>query len=161
MNRNGSPWASNLSDVTLQMSAFQRFRGSVCALGLLALIAVASSLLPSRAATPRSPAAQDQIAEGIALYKIRCVQCHSENLAGGAGPALRGEDFVAQWEGKPMRALYSRILMTMPGNDPGSLAPEQVLSLVSYIASEDALADWKNPFISASELTKIIMGTTK
>jgi mono/diheme cytochrome c family protein len=113
------------------------------------------------AAEGASPDAKKQIAAGITLYKNHCVKCHSENLAGGAGPALRGEDFLMQWDGKPMRALYSRILMTMPGDDPGSLTPAEVLTLVSYIASENSLANWKSPFKSANELGAITMRKPK
>jgi hypothetical protein len=45
----------------------------------------------------------------------------------------------------------------MPGNDPGSLTPVEVLTLVSYIANENTLAEWKTPFKSADELTSIIV----
>lgn len=116
---------------------------------------------PCTAAEGHSLKAKEQIAAGVALYKNRCVQCHSENLTGGAGPPLRGEDFVMQWVGKPMRALYSRILMTMPGDDPGSLTAAQVLTLVSYIASENSLADWKGPFESPNSLNLIVMRNPK
>ena len=68
---------------------------------------------------------------------------------------------MAQWEGKPLRSLYSRILMTMPGNDPGSLTPVEVLALVSYIANENALAEWKTPFKSADDLTSIVVRKSK
>lgn len=116
---------------------------------------------PCIAAEGHSLKAKEQIAAGVALYKNRCVQCHSENLTGGAGPPLRGEDFVMQWDGKPMRALYSRILMTMPGDDPGSLTPAQVLTVVSFIASENSLAAWQAPFKSANELSAITMRKPK
>jgi mono/diheme cytochrome c family protein len=136
---------------------------TVYAAGLLALIGAISAACPSFATTAPSASAstRKQIAAGIALYKERCVLCHSENLAGGAGPPLRGEDFVAQWEGKPLRSLYSRILMTMPGNDPGSLTPVEVLALVSYISSENTLAEWKTPFKSADDLTSIVVRKSK
>ena len=130
-------------------------------LGVMALVDTISFGYPSQAATAVSPEAQKQIAAGVAIYKDRCVQCHSENLAGGAGPPLRGEDFAAQWDGKTMRLLYNRILMTMPGDDPGSLTPAQVLTLVSYIASENSLANWKSPIKSADDLTKIVMRNPK
>lgn len=116
---------------------------------------------PSIAAEGHSLKAKKQIAAGVALYKNRCVQCHSENLTGGAGPPLRGDDFAMQWDGKPMRALYSRILMTMPGDDPGSLTGAQVLTLVSYIANENSLANWKGPFESANALNLIVMRNPK
>ena len=126
--------------------------------GLFLGSAVAASAVT---ATPHPPEVQQQINAGISLYKERCVKCHSENLVGGAGPPLNGEDFAQQWDGKPMRALYSRILMTMPADDPGSLTPAQVLTLVSYIASENLLAEWDEPLKSANELTNLPMRNRK
>jgi len=138
-------------------------RSTAYAAVLLGLIGAISASDPSFATSARSASdsPQPQIAAGFALYKERCVLCHSENLAGGAGPALKGEDFVGQWEGKPLRSLYSRILMTMPGNDPGSLTPAQVLTLVSYIANENSLAEWKTAFKSPDDLTNIVVRSAK
>jgi len=49
----------------------------------------------------------------------------------------------------------------MPGNDPGSLTPVEVLALVSYISSENTLAEWKTPFKSADDLTSIVVRKSK
>jgi len=141
--------------------SFKSARSAVHVLGLLVTLAIIWLAGRSSSAAAWSPDAQKQIENGAALYKSRCVLCHSENLAGGAGPPLRGEDFEMRWNGKPLRALYSRILMTMPGNDPGSLAPDQVLTLVSFIASENSLAHWTRPFTSADDLNGIAMRARK
>ena len=145
------------------MPTFSSILGPLRRTSALAVLAVTgfSSLAPSNATTPAASSPQDQIAAGVAVYNTRCQRCHSEKLAGGAGPPLRGGDFAAQWQGKPLRALYGRILMTMPYDDPGSLTPEQVLSLVSYIASENQFAEWTRPFTSPNELTTITIGRGK
>src|SRR5262245_1499485 len=88
------------------------------------------------AALPASD--RDQVQRGTRIYHQYCVGCHSEGLVGGAGPPLKGAAFVGQWQGKPLRSLYGRVLMTMPASDPGSLSPEQARDVVSYILSENS-----------------------
>jgi mono/diheme cytochrome c family protein len=145
------------------MPAFSWFLKPICYASATAVFCFAGLpiFLPAKAATPAASTATEQIAAGVEVYTARCQRCHSEKLAGGAGPPLRGDDFVAQWDGKPLRALYGRILMTMPYDDPGSLTPEQVLSLVSYIASENHFAEWTSPFVSPNELTNITIEQAK
>lgn len=156
--------STNRSSTTATVLTFARAMmpaAYLFGLGMTILMGAMWIACPALAADGYSLKAKEQIAAGVALYKNRCAQCHSENLTGGAGPPLRGEDFVMQWDGKPMRALYSRILMTMPGDDPGSLTAAQVLKLVSYIASENSLADWKSPFESPNALNPIVMRNPK
>jgi S-disulfanyl-L-cysteine oxidoreductase SoxD len=141
--------------------------GCAAVLGLPSMLAAFSmasamwAVSPSEASSPASASVQKQLTSGIAVFREHCVKCHSENLAGGAGPSLRGEDFLNQWDGKTMRALYSRILMTMPLDDPGSLTSQEVLGLVSYIASENSLAKWTKPFASPNELNSITLSKPK
>ena len=58
-----------------------------------------------------------QAARGKSVYDKQCSNCHD---GGGMGPSLKGDDFLATWENKTVRALYSRILTTMPSDDPGA-----------------------------------------
>jgi hypothetical protein len=48
------------------------------------------------------------------------------------GPSLKGDDFLATWENKTVRALYSRILTTMPSDDPGTVPEADLLDLIAY-----------------------------
>lgn len=79
----------------------------------------------------------DQQAErGTIVYKEKCVTCHGEKLEGGsAGPALSGEDFMLDWQGKSVDSLFQRTILTMPGDDPGKLTPKEAADVLAYVLS--------------------------
>lgn len=71
----------------------------------------------------------EQATRGQAIYNTKCSDCHN----GGMGPSLTTEDFLATWDNKTLRALYSRIISTMPSDEPGSLSAREVLDVVAYL----------------------------
>jgi quinoprotein glucose dehydrogenase len=76
----------------------------------------------------------EQAKNGRAAYSTACGSCHQESLAGDTmSPALVGEEFRATWEGKKLRALYSRIISTMPSDNPGTLPERTVIDVVAYL----------------------------
>jgi mono/diheme cytochrome c family protein len=99
----------------------------------------------------------DQVASGQSIYMRDCASCHSDNLSGGKGPALAGEDFAARWGGKTGRSLYSKIISTMPPQNPGSLSEEQTLQIMGYILSHSALEPADARATSAASLSNIIL----
>ncbi len=103
------------------------------AAGLLALgvlgVARAQSP-PGIAVAPSQPAADP----GVAAVLTRCALCHGEQMVGGDhAPALKGPEFWSHWEGRPARELYSRIISTMPLDEPGSLSEQETLGVVDFI----------------------------
>ena len=78
-----------------------------------------------------------QAKRGATLYAEQCASCHGEKLEGIADlfPALTGDPFVKNWQGKSVGELFEKIGMTMPALDPGSLKPEQDADLVAYLLS--------------------------
>jgi mono/diheme cytochrome c family protein len=74
----------------------------------------------------------EQAARGQALYTKRCASCHAPNLAGRAGPALTGDDFLANWNIQPLLALAYKV-GTMPKEDSPRLTPEEVADLTAYL----------------------------
>jgi glucose dehydrogenase len=100
-------------------------------------------------------AAQAKSGEGV--YHAKCALCHGDNLTGGANesPALKGDQFISHWQGKPVRALYSRIITTMPLTDPGSLNEKDVLELVAYILKGNGYPVGKRAAQSANDLNAI------
>ena len=66
-----------------------------------------------------SSAQARQVQRGAATFERVCSRCHAKELTGGQGPPLKGAVFAGHWLGKPARALYSRILLTMPSDSPG------------------------------------------
>ena len=77
----------------------------------------------------------DQAKKGAALYADKCSPCHGEDLGGQAGiiPALTGDPWLMNWNGKTVGDLYDKIFMTMPALEPGSLKPEEAAALVANI----------------------------
>ena len=76
---------------------------------------------------------QEQAKRGQTIYVEKCSSCHSENLAGGLGPPLVGNDFIGDWEKESLSELVTKIQSTMPQNDPGKLTGQQSVDLVAYI----------------------------
>lgn len=98
----------------------------------------AAPLLLLAAAAPLSAAALAhapvQAARGRAVYLAKCAECHGRSFEGGAedAPALTGARFAAKWRGREA-ALYSKIKLSMPQDDPGILTPEQAADLTTLI----------------------------
>lgn len=71
---------------------------------------------------------------GQAAYSSSCARCHGDQLGGMDGPPLTGADFAAGWAGKSAADFLNRLRGTMPADSPGSLAPQQYLGLVAFLA---------------------------
>jgi cytochrome c5 len=98
-----------------------------------------------------------QAAGGKALYSAQCSLCHRDSLTGGINesPPLKGPRFLSDWDGMALRALYGRILSTMPKADPGSLSEEETLSLVAYLLQENGYPPGERPLASPAVLDGI------
>jgi mono/diheme cytochrome c family protein len=98
-----------------------------------------------------------EAASGKAVYASQCSLCHLDSLAGGGNesPALKGAAFISDFDGKPLRSLYSRIISTMPSSDPGSLSDKETLDLVAYILQQNGFPAGKKALGSPDALNKI------
>jgi cytochrome c5 len=95
-----------------------------------------------------------QAKQGGTTFGEKCQACHDP--AGGSwGPSLKGESFWEDWNGKPARALYSKIISTMPPDDPGSIPEKDVINLVSFIMQLNELPGGDKTIQNADELNKI------
>ena len=74
-----------------------------------------------------------QAKRGETVYQDQCAPCHSDDLSGGAGPALVGADFFLGWDKMPVSDLVTKIATSMPSSAPGSLKREQTVDLVAFI----------------------------
>ena len=92
-----------------------------------------------------------QAARGKSVYDKQCGSCHD----GGMGPGLMGDDFLATWDNKTVRTLYSRILTTMPSDDPGTVAEPDLLDLIAYLIKANGFPPGSKAFESPSELNSI------
>jgi quinoprotein glucose dehydrogenase len=107
--------------------------------GIVTLLAVAHPTLAQ--SLRESTYSADQSRAGAAQYARSCAPCHGQSLEGGeAGPALRGQVFMAKWAGKPYAELYEQTRRTMPVTAPGGLSGEQYTQLLALILERNGMA---------------------
>jgi S-disulfanyl-L-cysteine oxidoreductase SoxD len=95
---------------------------------------------PSQAASSAPP--------GAAEYAAHCAACHGAKLEGGVhAPPLVGAPFQSNWAGKRARLLYSRIISTMPQNDPGTLSPPDAFVIALYVFAANGIG-WSGQALS-------------
>jgi polar amino acid transport system substrate-binding protein len=123
---------------------------------LAAAFATAASAAPAAMPVPPKASATfsaAQVEEGRKLFADICATCHGPNLQGAVAPSLIVPAFRASYSSKPMRALYSRIISTMPAGQAGTLSEAQVLKLTALISASNGLPIGDAPVTSASELS--------
>lgn len=128
-----------------------------------ALLWFASTVALSHASVETAKTTQDgvytlsQAASGKKVYEEKCSSCHLGSLEGGTNesPALKGDEFISHWSGKSLRALYSRILSTMPAADPGSLSEKETLDVVAYMLQQNGFRPGKTGLQTPNQLRKI------
>jgi S-disulfanyl-L-cysteine oxidoreductase SoxD len=77
---------------------------------------------------------REQASRGRALYARHCASCHGPAMEGrDESPPLAGAGFGANWEGHSLSELFERIAVTMPGDDPGTLTPQQNADILAYL----------------------------
>ncbi|HTR37611.1 MAG TPA: PQQ-binding-like beta-propeller repeat protein [Bryobacteraceae bacterium] len=75
-----------------------------------------------------------QAQQGRMVFETKCATCHGARVEGGEhAPALTGNTFWSQWDQQTARALYGRIISTMPPDAPGTLSESDTIDVVSYI----------------------------
>ena len=105
----------------------------LAALAALSIFVPFSSGIYAQQTVKEGVYTENQAKRGQVIYAEQCSSCHGQNLAGGLGPPLAGNDFVGDWENKPVWELVSKIQKTMPQSDPGKLTRQQTADVVAYI----------------------------
>jgi quinoprotein glucose dehydrogenase len=99
----------------------------------------------------------EQARNGKAAYAAACSACHQESLGGDTmSPALVGEEFRATWDSQKLRKLYSRILSTMPVDNPGTLTEKTVLDIVAYLLETNGFPGGTAALERADDLNAIL-----
>ena len=118
------------------------------------------------------PAGRGTVAEGAAIYAAQCVVCHGPAGKGGQYDALVGRELVQGFLfGKDVAllgkrtvgnywpyatTLYDYISRAMPQAVPGSLAPDEVYSLVAYLLFLNGIVP-KDAVMTAETLPRVEM----
>jgi S-disulfanyl-L-cysteine oxidoreductase SoxD len=144
-----------MASVARMGRAFIKFRmnkrRAMLALGLVLVGAAEVAVCAEPNAESTQTTSSAQALPGAADYAGHCASCHGAKLEGGVhAPPLTGLTFVGNWAGKRARLLYSRIISTMPQNDPGSLSVQQALSVTLYVFSANGIA-WAGHTLSSPD----------
>ncbi len=116
--------------------------------GLVAVLIVSMAIAQGGTPPPDSLATQ-----GMTEFAARCAGCHGGLLEGGThAPPLVGTGFVAEWTGKKARALYSRIISTMPQDNPGTLTEAQALAITLFVFASNEIDLGSQPIEHANDL---------
>jgi len=84
----------------------------------------ASSAMASAAGAPSFSDAQAD--EGRDIFRAACTECHYSS-------EFSDSQFKFKWSRRSAGNLYALIQNEMPETDPGSLSPDQAVSIVTYI----------------------------
>ncbi|HXR94751.1 MAG TPA: c-type cytochrome [Rhizomicrobium sp.] len=75
-----------------------------------------------------------QAARGKTAYINNCSRCHGSSLEGmDEIPALSGSHLMVDFDGQTAGDLVHRIQTTMPMDNPGTLSPQTVADIASFI----------------------------
>jgi S-disulfanyl-L-cysteine oxidoreductase SoxD len=94
---------------------------------------------------------------GQASYTKSCAECHGEDLGGdGFAPALKGPEFMNNWNGLTVGELYDRIRVSMPPTDPNAVSAKEKVDIVAYILKEDGFPAGKTDLPATADQLKTI-----
>ena len=79
---------------------------------------------------------EEQATRGKDQYEYNCATCHIHDLTGDSikdVPALAGDDFLGEWNGKSVQELLEYMSMNMPADSRGSLAAGTYADIAAYV----------------------------
>src|SRR5215471_1986397 len=100
---------------------------------------------------------KEQAERGRRLYRGQCLSCHGETLSGvDDAPPLAGGEFLSNWNGLTVGAVFERIRLTMPQGDAGHLSRQEIADIVSYVLSANKFPAGKNELPQKTDQVKEI-----
>ena len=97
-----------------------------------------------------------QAKRGEVTFQMRCAVCHGEALESSAGPPLTGDAFLGPRDKQPVADLFDKIHNTMPADAPGTLEPQQVADLMSFILQANKFPAGRAELVTDSAALKQI-----
>lgn len=92
--------------------------------------------------------AEDQAERGKAEYEYNCAPCHIHDLTGDPiadTPALAGDEFLTQWDGKTVKDLLEYMKTNMPPDSRGSLEANTYADIAAFVLQFNKLPAGKEP----------------
>jgi alcohol dehydrogenase (cytochrome c) len=131
----------------------QYAKGAIALLVLACLVPISPESVSALADSPSGGSyyTKSQADAGQAVFHQTCAICHGENLQGGPGPALAGQQFlsVSQYQQITAEYFYHFISTHMPLTHPGSLTPTQYLDIMAYFLEMNGYPVRVNDFDTA------------
>jgi len=99
-----------------------------------------------------------QAKQGKIVYDESCLECHGTMASAtpDMAPLLNDYVFQASWKDRSLAELFDKIRNTMPPNKAGTLSRQQLVDLVAYILSANALPAGDVPLTDDTETLKQI-----
>jgi mono/diheme cytochrome c family protein len=96
-----------------------------------------------------------QATAGAAVYAKACSECHLDDLAGdGFAPALKGPEFMNNWNSLSVGDLFERIRVSMPPSNPSSVTPKEKAEIVAFILKHGGFPAGKTELGSTTDSLK-------
>jgi hypothetical protein len=94
---------------------------------------------------------------GAAVYSKNCSECHLDDLAGdGFAPALKGPEFMSNWNSLTVGDLFERIRVSMPPSNPNSVSLKEKAEIVSHILKQNGFPAGTTELPGQTEALKAI-----
>ena len=86
-----------------------------------------------------APGRAAQAKRGESVYADHCVMCHAPNFTGSPGaPPLVGPEFLFNWDGMTMAALFDYVKTMMPPGEAGDLSDQDYVdALATMLKAND------------------------
>ncbi len=98
-----------------------------------------------------------QAKRGAGVYVSECSSCHGKNLDGiDDAPSLVGKEFLDDWDGRTVGALFDKMRRTMPRDNAGRLSATEYSDVLAYLLSENKFPSGKTEMVSESAPLKQI-----
>ena len=121
---------------------------------MVALICLGASTSGAGQAPGAGVYSVSQARQGQIHYLHYCEACHGPDLLGDSGeeiPALTGDEFMGEWTGRSVKALYEKVSKTMPASEPGTLETQVYADLVAFLLQSNNIPPGAAPLIPGSE----------
>jgi len=99
-----------------------------------------------------------QAKQGKIVYDQYCLECHGTMASAtpDMAPLLNDYVFQASWKDRSLGEFFDKIRNTMPPNKAGAVSPPQLVELIAYILSANALKAGDVPLTDDPETLKQI-----
>ena len=98
---------------------------------------------------------EEQAKAGAAAYAKNCTECHLEDMAGdGFAPALKGPEFMNNWNALTVGDLFERIRVSMPPGNPTSVTGKEKAEIVAFILKNAGFPAGATELASQTEALK-------